>query len=113
MARWMLGAVMTLCVICPSLASNLDVAAVNDAVRPARQPATDKVNASVVMLQVMLDRAQFSPGEIDGKLGENAHGTAEPDEVSKSASRGCIRLTNRDVRTLGDNVKRASNSSSN
>ncbi|MCP1768190.1 hypothetical protein [Bradyrhizobium japonicum] len=47
MARWMLGAVMTLCVICPSLASNLDAAAVNDAVRPARQPATDKVNASV------------------------------------------------------------------
>ena len=113
MARWMLGAVMTLCVICPALASNLDATAVNDAVRPARQPATDKVNAAVVKLQVMLDRAQFSPGEIDGKLGENAHGTAESDKVSKPTSHGCIRLTNWDVRTPGDNVKRASNSSSN
>ncbi|UQD75190.1 hypothetical protein JEY40_12075 [Bradyrhizobium japonicum] len=34
MTRWMLGAVMTLCVICPALASNLDATAVNDAARP-------------------------------------------------------------------------------
>ncbi|WP_441259027.1 L,D-transpeptidase [Bradyrhizobium sp. 521_C7_N1_3] len=102
MTRWMLGAVMTLCVICPALASNLDATAVNDAARPAKQPATDNVSASVAKLQVMLDRAQFSPGE-------NAYGTAEPDEVSRSASHGCISLTNWDVRTLGDNVKRASN----
>ncbi|WLB51972.1 L,D-transpeptidase family protein [Bradyrhizobium japonicum] len=98
-----------LCVICPALASNLDAAAVNDAARPAKQPATDKVSASVVKLQVMLDRAQFSPGESDGKLGENAHGTAESGKVSEPTSHGCIRLTNWDVRTLGDNVKRASN----
>ncbi|MCP3406481.1 L,D-transpeptidase family protein [Bradyrhizobium sp. CCGB01] len=72
MTRWMLGAVIALWVTCPALANNLDATAVNDAARPAKQPATDKVNASVVKLQVMLDRAQFSPGEIDGKLGENA-----------------------------------------
>ncbi|MDA9475457.1 ErfK/YbiS/YcfS/YnhG [Bradyrhizobium sp. CCBAU 65884] len=72
MMRWMLGAVMSLWLICPVLAGNLDAKAVNDAARPAKQPATDKLNASVVKLQVLLDRAQFSPGEIDGKLGENA-----------------------------------------
>lgn len=72
MTRWMFGAVIALWVSCPALANNLDATAVNDAARPAKQPATDKVNASVVKLQVMLDRAQFSPGEIDGKLGENA-----------------------------------------
>jgi lipoprotein-anchoring transpeptidase ErfK/SrfK len=38
--------------------------------------------------------------------GYGIHGTAEPDKVSKSASHGCVRLTNWDVRTLGDNVKR-------
>ena len=62
---------MSLCVICPALASNLDATAVNDAARPAKQPATDNVSASVAKLQVMLDRAQFSPGEIDGKRASN------------------------------------------
>lgn len=72
MMRWMLGAVMSLSVICPALANNLDATAVNDAVRPAKQPATDKISASVAKLQIMLDRTRFSPGEIDGKFGENA-----------------------------------------
>jgi lipoprotein-anchoring transpeptidase ErfK/SrfK len=38
--------------------------------------------------------------------GYGIHGTAEPDKVSKSASHGCVRLTNWDARTLGDNLKR-------
>ena len=33
---------------------------------------TDKINASIAKLQIMLDQARFSPGEIDGKFGENA-----------------------------------------
>lgn len=72
MVRWMLGAVMSLWLFCPAFAGNLDAAAVNDAARPEKQPATDKINASVLKLQILLDRAQFSPGQIDGKLGENA-----------------------------------------
>ncbi|OAF03656.1 hypothetical protein AYJ54_03880 [Bradyrhizobium centrolobii] len=72
MMRWMFGAVISLWLAAPTLAGNLDAAAVNDAACPAKQPVTDKVNASVVKLQVLLDRAQFSPGEIDGRLGENA-----------------------------------------
>ncbi len=72
MTRWMIGAMISLWLAVPALAGNLDATAVNDAARPAKQPATDKISASVVKLQVLLDRAQFSPGEIDGKLGENA-----------------------------------------
>lgn len=56
----------------PALASSLDAAAVNNADFPARLPAGDKPSAAVVKLQIMLDRAQFSPGEIDGRLGDNA-----------------------------------------
>ncbi|EIG57771.1 L,D-transpeptidase [Bradyrhizobium sp. WSM1253] len=72
MMRWMLGAVISLSVISAALAGNLDPAAVNDAARPAKQIAADKLNASIVKLEILLDRARFSPGEIDGKLGENA-----------------------------------------
>lgn len=72
MMRWMLGAVISLWLVCPALAGNLDAAAVNDAARPEKKPATDKINASVMKIQILLDRAQFSPGQIDGKFGENA-----------------------------------------
>jgi len=72
MMRWIFGAVISLWLAVPAVAGNLGAAAVNDAARPARQPAADKVDASVVKLQILLDRAQFSPGEIDGKFGENA-----------------------------------------
>ncbi len=72
MMRWILSALISMWLICPVLAGNLDAKAVNDAARPVKEPAADKLNPAVVKLQVLLDRAQFSPGEIDGKLGENA-----------------------------------------
>jgi lipoprotein-anchoring transpeptidase ErfK/SrfK len=55
----------------PATAAGLDAAAINNAEFRAK-PAEDKTDASVVKAQVLLDRARFSPGEIDGKLGENA-----------------------------------------
>jgi lipoprotein-anchoring transpeptidase ErfK/SrfK len=55
----------------PALAApRLDPPAVNDA-QPSGPLPTRGVNALVVKLQVLLDRASFSPGEIDGRLGEN------------------------------------------
>src|SRR4029077_8381776 len=56
----------------PALGATLDAAAINNAELGSKHPAQDKIDAIIVQAQVLLDRAQFSPGEIDGKLGENA-----------------------------------------
>jgi lipoprotein-anchoring transpeptidase ErfK/SrfK len=56
----------------PALGATLDAAAINNAELGSKPPAQDKIDAVTVKAQVLLDRAHFSPGEIDGKLGENA-----------------------------------------
>lgn len=54
-------------------AAAMDAASINNAeYDPSKPPAERKVDALVIKAQVLLDRARFSPGEIDGKLGENA-----------------------------------------
>lgn len=53
-------------------AAELEPDAVNSA-EPSRKPlSADRPTPVGIRLQVLLDRAHFSPGEIDGKFGENA-----------------------------------------
>ena len=72
MIRWFVATVVSGLLVLPAVAASLDAAAVNSAEYKTKLPAKDKLDAVVVKAQVLLDRAQFSPGEIDGKLGENA-----------------------------------------
>src|SRR5215475_3468743 len=63
--------------VCPVLAAplraaELKVDAINSAELSAKAVSADKATAFGVRLQVLLDRAHFSPGEIDGKFAENA-----------------------------------------
>jgi lipoprotein-anchoring transpeptidase ErfK/SrfK len=56
----------------PAVAANIDPSHINSAEFTGGQPPHDSVSPLAVKLQVLLARTHFSPGEIDGKFGENA-----------------------------------------
>jgi lipoprotein-anchoring transpeptidase ErfK/SrfK len=60
----------------------LDAAAVNDAASAAPVRAGDK-GAAVLRAQILLDRARFSPGEIDGAYGSNLRQAIAGFQVSR------------------------------
>jgi lipoprotein-anchoring transpeptidase ErfK/SrfK len=72
MIRLFVATIFLSWLVFPATAAGLDAAAVNNAEFRSKPADEDKADAAVVKAQVLLDRAQFSPGEIDGKLGENA-----------------------------------------
>jgi peptidoglycan hydrolase-like protein with peptidoglycan-binding domain len=72
MMRLFVATIFLAWLVFPATAAGLDAAAINNAEFRSKPAAEDKADAAVVKAQVLLDRAHFSPGEIDGKLGENA-----------------------------------------
>jgi lipoprotein-anchoring transpeptidase ErfK/SrfK len=72
MIRFVVATILSGWLVLPAMAAGLDPASINNAEYRAKLPPDDRADAVVVKLQVLLDRARFSPGEIDGKLGENA-----------------------------------------
>jgi len=55
----------------PAWAATIDAQAINNAEWDDKKPRAGNLSPAMVKLQVLLDRAHFSPGEIDGKPGEN------------------------------------------
>jgi lipoprotein-anchoring transpeptidase ErfK/SrfK len=72
MIRLFIAIVLSVWLALPALGAGLDATAINNAELGSKPPAKDKIDTVTVKAQVLLDRALFSPGEIDGKLGENA-----------------------------------------
>nr|WP_244542004.1 L,D-transpeptidase [Afipia sp. GAS231] len=58
--------------ILPAWGEALDASAINNAQNNSKPTSKDRLDPAVVKAEILLDRARFSPGEIDGKLGENA-----------------------------------------
>jgi lipoprotein-anchoring transpeptidase ErfK/SrfK len=72
MLRLLVAIVFSSCLAWPALGARLDASTVNNAELGSKPPSRDKIDPVTIKTQVLLDRAQFSPGEIDGRLGENA-----------------------------------------
>ncbi|MGC1948249.1 MAG: L,D-transpeptidase [Pseudolabrys sp.] len=70
--RWHYPIVFAFLVLAGSAeAASLELGAVNEAQLQLPLRAKERANPTLVKAQVLLDRAHFSPGEIDGKFGEN------------------------------------------
>jgi len=92
MIRLLAGLMLLACLAPPAFAGP-DAAAVNNAEFKGKVPADDRINPAIVRAQVLLDRASFSPGEIDGKLGENAEKALKAFAESKGLAVGKQPLT--------------------
>ena len=71
MSRCLAQLVAPLLLLVPAVAAPLDTQAVNDAQWTQRPSVKGRITPIMIKAQVLLDRARFSPGEIDGRPGEN------------------------------------------
>jgi lipoprotein-anchoring transpeptidase ErfK/SrfK len=72
MARLLIPLLLTSSLIAPAFAADLKPDTINNAELRKRPPAEEKMDPVAIKAQVLLDRVHFSPGEIDGKFGDNA-----------------------------------------
>jgi lipoprotein-anchoring transpeptidase ErfK/SrfK len=71
-AKYIFICLVLACAASSATAAEMNAAAINSA-EPSKQTlSNEKPTPAGVRLQVLLDRAHFSPGEIDGRFGENA-----------------------------------------
>jgi len=72
MVRLLIPLLLSWSLVVPVLAAELKPDAVNTAELRKRPPGEEKMDPVAIRAQVLLDRAHFSPGEIDGRFGDNA-----------------------------------------
>jgi lipoprotein-anchoring transpeptidase ErfK/SrfK len=70
MTRWFLGLILMVFAH-PAIGAELTPERINSANFTGKLPSEDSISPLAVKVQVLLDRARFSPGEIDGRFGDN------------------------------------------
>ena len=107
MNRLLAATVVCVAVSTPAFAADLDMTAVNNATFTGKQPASDKISPVTIKMEILLDRAHFSPGEIDGKLGELD--SLKQDDILAVRSNGNIDLIGRCI-LVGEVTEKISHS---
>ena len=70
MKQWIIALELTALLQLPAAATELKPDVINAATFTGKLPSEDRIDPLAVKVQVLLDRARFSPGEIDGRFGE-------------------------------------------
>jgi len=71
MPRWIIALGLTALLQLPAAATELKPEGINAATFIGKLPSEGRTNPLAIRVQVLLDRARFSPGEIDGRFGDN------------------------------------------
>jgi lipoprotein-anchoring transpeptidase ErfK/SrfK len=71
MTRWFLALILAAVAQHPAFGVELTAERINSANFTGKLPSEDSISPLAVKVQVLLDRARFSPGEIDGRFGDN------------------------------------------
>jgi lipoprotein-anchoring transpeptidase ErfK/SrfK len=71
MTRWIVVLALMAVLPLPVWGAELNPGTINAANFTGKLPSEDRTSPLAVKVQVLLDRARFSPGEIDGRFGEN------------------------------------------
>src|SRR5450756_970975 len=71
MRQWIIALGFTALLQLPAAATELKPDVINAATFAGKLPSEVRNNPLAVRVQVLLDRARFSPGEIDGRFGDN------------------------------------------
>jgi hypothetical protein len=71
MKQWIVALELTALLQLPAAAAELKPDVINRATFTGKLSSEDRISPLAAKVQVLLDRARFSPGEIDGRFGDN------------------------------------------
>jgi lipoprotein-anchoring transpeptidase ErfK/SrfK len=90
MTRWFLGFVLMAAAQLPAFAADLTPERINTANFTGKLPSEERISPLAVKVQVLLDRARFSPGEIDGRFGDNVEKALQAFAEANSLASGKV-----------------------